>query len=77
MSSITAILGDPVLMDRIIIWAGAIGTLAVYSFLYRENVVYRLVKHFYLRLAVGYGMFLVMTQILVPKWWIPMWDKGM
>lgn len=77
MSSITAILGDPVLMNRIIIWVGAIGTLAVYSFLYRENVVYRLVEHFYLGLAVGYGMFLVVTQILLPKWWVPMWDKGM
>lgn len=77
MSAIAAYVNDPVLMDRLVIWVGAICTLGVYSFLYRENIIYRLFEHFYLGLAVGYGMFLVVTQILVPKWWTPMWDKGM
>ncbi|MCC6484440.1 MAG: hypothetical protein IT209_06285 [Armatimonadetes bacterium] len=62
--------------ERAIIWAGAICTLAIYTFLYRENVVYRVFEHFYLGLAVGYGLFLIVSEVLIPKWWVPMWDQG-
>lgn len=58
------------------VWAGAICTLAIYTFLYRENIIYRIFEHFYLGLAVGYGLFLIVSQVLIPKWWVPMWDQG-
>lgn len=63
-------------VQRTVVWSGAICTLAIYTFLYRENVVYRLFEHFYLGLAVGYGLFLVVSEILIPKWWVPMWNEG-
>lgn len=76
MEFLTRAMSDPEILQRIVVWTGAICTLAIYTFLYRENVVYRLFEHFYLGLAVGYGLFLVVSQILIPRWWIPMWEEG-
>ncbi len=67
---------DPHSLASVVAWLGAICTLGIYTFLYRENVIYRAFEHFYLGLAVGYGMFLVITQILDPKWFQPMWAGG-
>lgn len=67
---------EAITFERSLVWAGAICTLAIYTFLYRENLVYRAFEHLYLGLAVGYGLFLVVSQILEPKWWTPMWVEG-
>lgn len=76
MSLIAHYLSDPEHVTRLTVWTGAICTLAIYTFLYRENLIYRLFEHFYLGLAVGYGVFIVISQVLVPQWWVPMWNQG-
>jgi hypothetical protein len=59
-----------------IIWLGALATLALYTVLYRENRVYRTAEHLFVGLAAGYGAYLVWSQILYPKWWVPMVQQG-
>jgi len=58
------------------IWIAAICTLAMYSILYRENVVFRLFEHIFIGLATGYGIYVVITQVLWPKWWTPLVEQG-
>ena len=57
-------------------WFGAICTLALYSVLYKENRLYRLFEHLFLGLATGYMIALSWTDVLLVKWWQPMFDKG-
>ena len=54
------------------IWLGAIATLAIYSILYRENVVFRFFEHIFVGLATGYGFYIIIIQVLIPKWWNPL-----
>ena len=61
----------------IIVWIGALATLALYSLLYRENPVYRFAEHAFLGLATGYGLYAVWGQVLFPKWYQPMRENGL
>jgi len=65
-----------ILHDPWVIWAGVVCTLAIYSILYRENAYYRLFEHIFIGLATGYGVAITWTDVLRPKWWDPMIDKG-
>lgn len=60
----------------ITVWFGAICTLGLYSVLYRENRIYRFFEHLFLGLATGFLVANTWTDIVLPKWWAPMWDKG-
>lgn len=60
----------------IVIWVGALCTLGLYTILYKENKIYRLFEHIYLGLAMGFLIAQTWTKVLLPKWWVPMWDKG-
>lgn len=60
----------------IMIWMGALATLALYSLLYRENPLYRIAEHVFLGLATGYGLYVVWRDVLFPKWLQPMRDEG-
>jgi len=51
-----------------VIWVAAIGTLAIYSVLYKENPVYRIAEHIFIGAAAGYMVFIAWTQILKPDW---------
>ncbi len=58
------------------IWVGAIGTLALFSLLYRENRVYRLFEHLFIGLAAGYLIKNTWSETLKPQWWDPMVHDG-
>ncbi|MEO0085892.1 MAG: hypothetical protein ABIK37_04610 [candidate division WOR-3 bacterium] len=49
------------------VWIGAILTLAVFSFLYRENPFYRFAEHLYVGIANGYSITFYWHRILVPS----------
>lgn len=49
------------------IWLAAIGTLAIYSFLYRDNPVYRAVEQILVGLSVGYLVVVTVKTTLWPK----------
>jgi hypothetical protein len=53
--------------DTIGIWVGAFFTLAIYSFLYKENPVYRLAEHLVVGISLGYTMVLIYNSVILPK----------
>ena len=57
-------------------WIGAFCTLGLYSVLHKENKIYRLFEHLFLGLATGYMVALSWNDVLLPKWWKPMWEKS-
>jgi len=58
------------------VWLAAICTLAVYSLLYRENVVFRFFEHVLIGLGTGYGAYYVITTVLQPRWYDPTFHGG-
>jgi hypothetical protein len=62
--------------DSLIVWVGALATLALYSILYRENPVYRFAEHLFVGLATGYGLYVIWNEVLLPKWWTPLVAQG-
>ena len=51
------------------VWVAAIGTLAIYSILYKENPVYRLAEHVFIGAAAGYSVYIAWAELLKPSWW--------
>jgi hypothetical protein len=56
------------------VWVGAIMTIGVYTFLYKENPFYRFVEHAFIGLGSGYALVMGYTNI-VNKAWTPL-TKG-
>ncbi len=56
-------------LQLLIYWLGAICTLGIYTILYRENRVFRLLEHFYIGLAVGFGLVQTWVEVLDKVWW--------
>lgn len=48
-------------------------TLALYSFLYKDNPVYRLAEHVFAGLSAGYYAGLIFQSVLVQQLWVPLW----
>ena len=46
---------------------GGISTLAIYSFLYRENPFYRVFEHMYIGIATGLGLVISLERFVWPK----------
>jgi hypothetical protein len=53
------------------VWIAAILTLAIFSFLYRENPFYRIAEHLYVGIANGYAITFYWHRILVPSLFDP------
>ncbi len=58
------------------IWAAAISTLAIFSYLWKENPIYRVAEHIFVGISVGYSICILWFNILKPKLWIPLVDGG-
>jgi hypothetical protein len=56
------------MMETLGIWIGAFGTLAIISFLYRENPVFRTAEHLFIGLAAGIGIFYGFETIKTNAW---------
>lgn len=50
---------------------GGISTLAIYSFLYRENPFYRTFEHIYIGIATGLGLVISLERFIWPKLLVP------
>ncbi|QUL99007.1 MAG: hypothetical protein IMF26_02765 [Candidatus Fermentithermobacillus carboniphilus] len=62
-------------MTTAITWAGAICTIAIYSFLWKENRLFRAFQNLYVGLAAGYGIILA-VRIVQRQVWNPLTTKG-
>ena len=56
------------------IWLGALLTLAIYSFLYRDNPIYKLAEHIFVGVSAGYYVGVTFWDTAVPKIWQPLFD---
>jgi len=54
------------------IWVAAFLTLAIYSFLYKDNPFYRFAEHLFLGIAIGYNIVIVWYTAVIPRLWIPL-----
>ena len=48
------------------IWLGAFLTLAIYSFLYADNPVYKFAEHLFVGVSAGYGVVLTINEAVIP-----------
>lgn len=55
------------------IWVAAFLTLCIYSFLYRDNPLYRFAEHLFVGISVGYGIVLSIHEGFIPLAWNPIW----
>jgi len=70
---------NPFSFEGLVIWIGALATIAIFSFLYRENRLFRFAEHALLGLGIGFAVAATVTDILLPKWWRPLtaaWSDG-
>jgi len=59
------------------IWIAAILTFCIFSFLYRDNPLFKLAEHLFIGAAVGYSIAITWHQAVIPKIITPMvkvWD---
>ncbi len=48
------------------VWLAALLTLAIFSFLYRDNPVYKLAEHIFVGVSAGYGVVITYREALLP-----------
>ena len=58
------------------VWVAALLTLAIFSFLYRENAVYRFAEHLFVGLSAGYGTARIFNNTLMPNLLVPLFARG-
>ncbi len=54
------------------IWIMAFFTLALFSFLYKDNPIYKFAEHIFAGLTAGYQVGLVWDTVIIQKLWDPM-----
>ena len=54
------------------IWLAAIVTLGIYSYLWNDNKLYRMLLNVMIGLGVGYSFIVIWKNVLGPLWWQPM-----
>ncbi len=64
-------------VDIAVVWISATATLAIFSFLWKENPVYRFFEHLFMGLGLGWGIVTTWTNSLVPKWFNPLFGQGL
>lgn len=57
------------------VWLAAICTIATYSFLYKENRLFRIAEHLFVGLGAGYAIVMGWDNVMT-KAWKPMVQKG-
>ncbi len=54
------------------VWVAAILTLFIFSFLYRDNPLYRFAEHLFVGVSAGYYVVLNFWTVIVPNLWDPL-----
>ena len=58
------------------IWLGAMLTLCLYSFLYRDNPFYKFAEHLFVGMSAGYWVIYTIENVLKPNWWQQMFPES-
>jgi hypothetical protein len=73
---------NPVNLELIGTWAAALSTLALFSFLYKDNPFYRLAEHIFAGLSAGYYIGLIYHSVILQQLVVPVgehwhnWSAG-
>ncbi len=59
------------------IWLAAAATIGIFTFLWKENPVYRFFEHLFMGLSLGWGIVRTWTDVLTPLWLNPMLGLGL
>lgn len=51
------------------IWLGALLSLSLYSFLYKDNPFYKFAEHLFVGMSAGYWVIYTIMNVLIPNWW--------
>ncbi|MCD6249866.1 MAG: hypothetical protein J7J98_06030 [candidate division Zixibacteria bacterium] len=54
------------------VWLVAFLTLALFSFMYKDNPIYRIAEHIFAGLTAGYQVGLIWDTIILQQVWVPM-----
>ncbi|MGQ9881336.1 MAG: hypothetical protein ACUVSV_10810 [Armatimonadota bacterium] len=64
------------ILSRPAIYVGAICTIGLMTLIYRENAIYRFFEHVFIGLAAGFSIVVLITEILDPFLYQPLFKKG-
>ncbi|MBS3741191.1 MAG: hypothetical protein KGY75_01320 [Candidatus Cloacimonetes bacterium] len=59
-------------MERLGVWIGAALTFAIYSFLYKDNPVYKIAEQIFVGISAGYWFIYTIFNILKPNLYTPL-----
>jgi hypothetical protein len=57
------------LLHTVYLWLAALVTLGIYTFLYSDNKLYRIILNVMIGMGAGYGFIIAWKQALGPLWW--------
>lgn len=57
------------------VWIAAILTLAIFSFLYKENPIYRFAEHLFVGISAGYGVAIYWNNAIMPNFIVPVFQQ--
>jgi hypothetical protein len=60
----------------VVLFPTAFFTLALYSFLYRDNPLFKLAEHVFAGLSAGYYFGLIFHSVIVQQLWLPLSQDG-
>ncbi len=63
-------------MSLLEIWIIAFFTLALFSFLYKDNPIYKVAEHIFAGLSAGYYVGLIWDTVIIQQLWDPILDNG-
>ena len=58
------------------IWLGAFFTVAIFSFLYKDNPVYKAAEHIFAGITAGYYVALYLDTVVYQQLWVPVTHNG-
>jgi len=64
--------GTPDFWSVIGIWLGAFCTLAIWSFLYKDNPFYKFAEQLFVGMSAAYGFIITVYNILIPMFFAPL-----
>jgi hypothetical protein len=64
------------LMEHFQIWLGAFLVLSLFSFLYKDNPIYKMAEHIFAGLSTGYYIGLIWQSVIIQQLVNPMFDDG-
>ncbi len=57
------------------IWIAALLTLAIYSFLYKDNIVYKIAEYLLVGVSIGYSISITWYNVVIAKMVVPIRDQ--